>query len=138
MSFIIVPNFPEILEHAPIDSPEFRTAADVFLAKLEEALDGHPSMVKSVVVEYYTALRRRFSGGQDLDGLARRIGACRVVALFDGLIRLDEKSCAEGPMAAVNRFAAEHVRTCSLCSLVLKTINRTLDLLSAATDPGES
>ena len=135
---IIVPNFPEMLQSAPIDSPDFRIATDAFLAKHKEALDGQPGTFKSVMAGYFKALRERFRDGQDLDELARRIGSCHVIALFSGSIRIDEKNCAEGSMAAVNCFAAEHAKTCRFCSLVLETVSRVLKLLSAATDSSEN
>jgi hypothetical protein len=138
MLSIIIPNIPEMLQSAPIGSPEFRTAIDAFLVKLEEATSGPPRLFRFVMAEYFMALRRRFRGGQDLDELARRIGSCRIIALFAGSIRIDEKSCAEGPMAAINRFAAEHIPTCEHCSAHYETDSRLRRLVSAATSPDEN
>ena len=138
MPLIIIPNIPEMLQNAQIDSPEFGIAIDAFLTKLKEALGGHPSMFKVVMAEHFSVLSERFRGGQDLNHLVRRIGACRVIALFFESILVDQKSLAEGPMVTVNRFAAEHFPTCEHCSLHYEAARRLRRLVSAATEPSEN
>ena len=136
-SLIFMPDIPNMLQTAALGSPEFDTAIKAFESQLDEALRTE-AKIERVLAPQLLALRTRFRDGKDLNRLAWHLGTCRVVALFGESISVDEHSLTEGPMALVNRFAAEHMTTCEHCLVHYGAAKHCREALAAVTDPSDN